>query len=308
MPDFRVVVYLSSKRGDETPETQLEINADEPRRIESAVASADVIFRVKGYNDDDDDDDDNNRDDLVVSDTPDAGAAKEAEKDGEGGDEREGGRASSDPLEKPVLDFGAKSPKGQTYFIQPARRSELYSLQFSLRFKRALAGDDLVLSNEVDQKIALPWGTSAALKIAQWIDPGLEHNIYDESTPWLHGAVLSSINDMAVQRAETAEDSSTSLTIRWPTTMPLEEDLSILSADLPASACSSASKRKRHFLGTEAKQSFTFERDLQYDFDFHNGFVDFHRMKLCLPGMKINVLPYWNGQSCFRYALFKLSF
>lgn len=60
--------------------------------------------------------------------------------------------------------------------------------------------------------------------------------------------------------------------------------------------------RRKFFLDEERRRRFTFLPGRRYRLDFGNGFIDFNEFGLKLPGFKVNVLKYWDGQP-LRYVL-----
>ena len=62
-----------------------------------------------------------------------------------------------------------------------------------------------------------------------------------------------------------------------------------------------AAERAKWALKRGNKESWRWEYGRSYGFDFFNPYVDFEGYKVQLPGFKMGVLRYWDGQS-LRYV------
>ncbi|KAG0344548.1 hypothetical protein BG004_004363 [Podila humilis] len=102
------------------------------------------------------------------------------------------------------------------YFSKPGADSNLSSIQIQGHFKRAWPGDQV---NQFERPLKLPPFSSIALKFIQYIDPGLEADIYGDK-PWAFSPLIatmnivnvsmSSFNGSAAASAATESASSTS--------------------------------------------------------------------------------------------------
>ena len=64
-------------------------------------------------------------------------------------------------------------------------------------------------------------------------------------------------------------------------------------------------KRRKHFLSQTSRESFSFEKDRVYSFDFFNPYLDFGKFALKLPGFSIKVIKYIDDKSHTLRYVFK---
>lgn len=63
-------------------------------------------------------------------------------------------------------------------------------------------------------------------------------------------------------------------------------------------------KRRKFFANEENRKGFTFEKGRCYQFDFHNGYIDWKDYALKLPGFSLNVLKWINERThTVRFAM-----
>ncbi|KAJ3300669.1 hypothetical protein HK104_008603 [Borealophlyctis nickersoniae] len=101
-----------------------------------------------------------------------------------------------------VLNFSGITPNGEQPIPNPASnyfhgRNRRYSVMIQGRFKKAWNGDDLIFGADFDTKVRVPTGVGLALKIAKWLDPALDADLYCEK-PWLYTPLVSAMNALAV--------------------------------------------------------------------------------------------------------------
>ncbi|KAL0960212.1 hypothetical protein HGRIS_011846 [Hohenbuehelia grisea] len=94
---------------------------------------------------------------------------------------------SSDVFEGRIV-VGIKNLNGQGngssgYFDRNDRRDVTWSIQMQGRFLVPYSADDILFGNTFDKPLGLPWGSSAALKFMQYIDPTLEHDLTSGTHP-----------------------------------------------------------------------------------------------------------------------------
>lgn len=177
-----------------------------------------------------------------------------------------------------------RGPRGAkrtcSYFTGP-HSSDLYSIQLQVTFKKDVNGDDLLWGNDFDKPIRdnLPYGYSMAYRIMKtMIDPGIDGDV-NADRPYLYGPALSSMNQIAKL------DSAT-----WAS--KIDQDLKGMT---PV-------ERMSHYLDQSKRKNFTFLAGETYAFDFFNGYLDFNEFSLKLPGFRVKILQYWDGQP-LRYVL-----
>ncbi|KAH8828982.1 hypothetical protein DL96DRAFT_1021869 [Flagelloscypha sp. PMI_526] len=106
-------------------------------------------------------------------------------------------------LSASIRDFineeGEKVPNGP-YFGQPGKDSITWSIVTKGRFLVPINADDVLFGNTFDRPLKLPWGTSAALKFASYIDPTLEHDLSSTTKPWALSPLISTMPNLRHRR------------------------------------------------------------------------------------------------------------
>ncbi|KAG0225963.1 hypothetical protein BGW42_003980 [Actinomortierella wolfii] len=75
--------------------------------------------------------------------------------------------------------------------------NNLSCIQVSGRFKKEHRGDDIVWGNEFERPLKLPPFSSVAVKFGQYIDPGLQIDLYSDK-PWAFSPLLTTMNTINV--------------------------------------------------------------------------------------------------------------
>jgi len=83
-------------------------------------------------------------------------------------------------------------------------RNRRYSIAIQGRWKKQWGGDDIVFGMDFDTRLRMPTGASVGLKIAKWLDPALEADLWCEK-PWLYTPLVSAMNAMAVYEVDDPE-------------------------------------------------------------------------------------------------------
>lgn len=202
------------------------------------------------------------------------------------------------------------SPSTSAYFDDPIHAKDQYSIAFSFVPKVDLPSVDTVWGNDFDHPVRdrLPPGFNTAFKIVkEFIDPGLECDAYADE-PWLYGPSLSCWFAFGVGDRETKDvkrlleaekveekdalhegaDSDEGWNIRREHNIPENNE-----------------KRRKHFLPTANRQTFTFEKERIYHGDFYNPYLDFGNFALKLPGFSIRVIKYIDEKSHRLRYVFK---
>ncbi|CAG8447193.1 8310_t:CDS:2 [Diversispora eburnea] len=196
-----------------------------------------------------------------------------------------------------VRDFKGIVPPGKTrrssspYF---EGNKEQYSIQVQGRFKgEKWTADNIIFGNDFDRKINLPPISRLGLKIMKWIDPCLETDIYNDK-PWAYSPLLYTVNVLRVEYDELTSDHNNYLP-PWPSYdgRHIKEGI-INSSD-------NVSKRKKYFSSEENRKKFEINENQVWNFDFCNSYIDFNNIAVKIPGIKIGILQYWDGQP-FRYV------
>ncbi|KAF9393620.1 hypothetical protein CPC16_001545 [Podila verticillata] len=211
------------------------------------------------------------------------------------------------------------------WFNKPGADSNLSSVQIQGRFKRAWTGDQIVFGNQFEQPLRLPPFSSIALKFVQFIDPGLQADIYGDK-PWAFSPLIATMNTVNVSewKADSAAHNSEGEQIHnrgdlppWPSSEGdhIPEDTSLLSKakentgtsakdngnealDLASTApvSMSTSKRRSYFSKVANLEKHVYEPDQVYGFDFFNPYLDFSSITLKIPGFSVDITRYWDGQ------------
>jgi len=187
------------------------------------------------------------------------------------------------------------------YFNRPERSGVTWSIQVQGRFLKEYSADDILFGNTFDRPLHLPWGSSAALKFMNYIDPTLEHDLHAEQ-PWALSPLISTMPYFNHRRVSTDIDLRT-------TTFPnnqsikdnqsIEDDTSNLTHAKDVSDVSSHSPkgRRSHFAIPSNRQSTKFGPQDLLTTDFCYGFIKFPDLLLSLPaGISFDLKKYWDGQ------------
>ncbi|KEZ42308.1 Uncharacterized protein SAPIO_CDS6177 [Scedosporium apiospermum] len=199
------------------------------------------------------------------------------------------------------------SDKTSSYFSTEPHKANNDQYSICLRFtpkkpegssERGISGEDLQFGNDFDHPIRdhLPPGFQTALNIVKWlIDPGLEGDAYADA-PYLFGPALSSFNTIYCGRgSEDAEKGG----------LVFEEggdEKGGSKGREEVGAPGTGKERMKWALKAENKKAWVWEFGRTYGLDFFNPYLDFERFALRLPGFRLSILRYWDGQG-LRYVL-----
>ncbi|GBB91864.1 hypothetical protein RclHR1_01930006 [Rhizophagus clarus] len=195
-----------------------------------------------------------------------------------------------------IKDFKGVTPQGTTR-IESSPYFEGYNVKYSIqvqgRFKgNNLTADDIFFGNDFDKKINLPFGSSLGLKILQFIDPGLQADIYSDK-PWAYSPLVYTMNKINLYEEPIIEDD------KWLPSWPspygehIEENVICSSEGVEFK---DVSKRKKYFVDKSNRKRFQIKENQIWNFDFFNSYIDFNDVAVTLPGFKLGVLQYWDGQ------------
>ncbi|CAO2657131.1 Nn.00g032570.m01.CDS01 [Neocucurbitaria sp. VM-36] len=211
------------------------------------------------------------------------------------------------------------SPPTSPYFSTPQHPYDRYSISFSFTPKSSIPGDKLVFGNDFDHPIRdrLPPLFDKAFGIVKWwIDPGLDGDVYGDE-PYLYGALLSSINVLAIGEKAAGEEED-KLDGEAKTEGDVEQSGSEGTAVVYEEGAHGsgaqvrkdkgipdrAAARQKFFLTEQNRKDFVFEQGREYRCDFFNPYLDFNEFALKigygLPNMSI--IGHWDGQP-LRYVL-----
>ncbi|TVY36888.1 UPF0590 protein [Lachnellula subtilissima] len=201
------------------------------------------------------------------------------------------------------------SPQTSPYFSLPEHTKDQYSITFKFTPKSSISADDLVFGNDFDHPIRdrLPPGFGTALRIVRWaVDPGLDGDVYAEK-PYLYGPAASSVNTLHVGSMAENQDADAGLVF--------EEggDAEGLEHRQESGIPDDTAARKKYFLNEENRKAWEWKAGRTYGCDFFNPYLDFNgifpspsiisselmafiEFALNLPGFKLRIMKYWDGQ------------
>ncbi|KAF5333866.1 hypothetical protein D9758_017104 [Tetrapyrgos nigripes] len=83
------------------------------------------------------------------------------------------------------------------YFEREDRKGVTWSIQVQGRFLKRYSADEILFGNTFDRPLHLPWGSSAALKFMNYIDPTLTHDLGSSTKPWALSPLVSTMPYLA---------------------------------------------------------------------------------------------------------------
>ncbi|KAF9949587.1 hypothetical protein BGZ72_008669 [Mortierella alpina] len=222
---------------------------------------------------------------------------------------------------------GLKSLPDSPWFTKPGGDNNLSSVQISCRFKREWPGDQIVFGNQFEKPLRLPPLSSIALRFIQYIDPGLQADIYCDR-PWAFSPLIATMNtvnvtgwhlDKATQQkvAQEGQDEDKEHLENelppWPspegdhiledTTLLFNRNSERKSDDSGKEVLEEAkappldrSARRSYFAKPENLSNHRYRPDQVYGFDFFNPYLDFANFTLKVPGFSVDITKYWDGQ------------
>ncbi|RKO87151.1 hypothetical protein BDK51DRAFT_21511, partial [Blyttiomyces helicus] len=210
-----------------------------------------------------------------------------------------------------VLNFSGMTPDSKKPLHAPSSnyfhgRNRRYSIMIQGRFKKAWNGDDVIFGLDFDSKVRMPTGAGLGLKIAKWLDPALDADLYADK-PWIFSPLVSAMNSMGVAPADAVPSDAAPAKSDTPADPLLgkwsyhshmvPEDATLLFTDrASAPSLTAYEKRKKFFADPKNRRAVTFSPELVYCMDFYDAYFDFNNIALKLPGFSINAIKYWDGQ------------
>jgi len=181
------------------------------------------------------------------------------------------------------------------YFDREDRKKEgtTWSIQVQGRFLTTISANDVMFGNTFDRPLKLPWGTSAAMQFASYIDPVLEHDL-NAKKPWALSPLISTMPNFKA----THQPASSPL----PDFNPLlgfPEDVATLipGTSTPPSPIKTASKRRKYFEKEERRKAVKYTPDTVVQMDFCYGYFQFPELYLAIPGgITFDLKKYWDKQ------------
>ncbi|KAF9019107.1 DUF1769-domain-containing protein [Hymenopellis radicata] len=186
------------------------------------------------------------------------------------------------------------------YFARPERQGITWSIQVQGRFLKSYSSNDILFGNTFDRPLGLPWGSGAALKFMNYVDPTLEHDLTSSTKPWALSPLVATMPHFSHTQEEPPQ---------FPPRTPLVDDTSNLylavtssspdvffkkeketSPDL--SSLTTASKRRAYFASEPNRRTITFGRIFLLRLPRIPPLT-----ALRLPGgLSFDLMRYWDGQ------------
>lgn len=88
---------------------------------------------------------------------------------------------------------GFEDEKESEYFEREDRKGVTWSIQVQGRFLKRYSAHDILFGNTFDRPLHLPWGSGAALKFMNYIDPTLTHDLASSTKPWALSPLISTM-------------------------------------------------------------------------------------------------------------------
>ncbi|KAL1296660.1 hypothetical protein AAFC00_000141 [Neodothiora populina] len=180
------------------------------------------------------------------------------------------------------------------YFEDSAHPKDTYSIAFSWVPKEDVSADDLVwgieLVNPIRDRIPSRFITTAFEICKRFVDSSLNCDPYADQ-PWVNGAILcgsAMTFSLGGKRKEAVAPASVLVEGGLEDGESVRQD-----AGIPADEA----KRRKFFAIEENRKNFTFEQGRCYQFDFHNGYIDWKDYALKLPGFSLNVLRWIDART-----------
>lgn len=105
-----------------------------------------------------------------------------------------------------VLNFQGVNPSTEKLIPNPASsyfqgRNRRYSIMVQGRWKKNWNGDDIVFAVDLDSKVRVPTGAGLGIKIAKWLDPALDADLY-ANQPYVYSPWVTAMNSLSVYKLD----------------------------------------------------------------------------------------------------------
>ena len=129
--------------------------------------------------------------------------------------------------------------------------------------------EHILFQNDFDKKISLPPGSWLGLKILQYIDSGLEADIYSDK-PWAFSPLAYTMNKLNIHEVFDIKDDELP---PWPSPHGEHIEENVVCEGVKFN---DDSKRKKYFEVKENRKNFQIKVKQIWNFDFFNSYVDFN--------------------------------
>ncbi|KAG8758713.1 hypothetical protein FRC14_007557 [Serendipita sp. 396] len=280
MPKLRVLAGPSAN--ELTPISHI-VNTFQTHRIKSNRFDGEICVHIKGFVDED-----GNRNDSAYFDPiplSSTGTSNGSEYIGVGGHKygKSVGSFSSTSSDTSSVQSSSGSVKGGEQ-----RKAVTWSIQVRGRFLvEGLTMDDVLFGNTFDRRLKLPWGSGAALKFMNFVDPTLEHSLSSEK-PWALSPLISTMPYFAISHADGPTHG-----FATPNGAYVQDD----TQQLEVPHFKNPGARRQYFSNVSKRREIPIETDDVITTDFCYGFLSFPEIRLNLPGgISFDLLNYWDGQ------------
>lgn len=181
------------------------------------------------------------------------------------------------------------------YFDREDRRNQgtTWSIQVQGRFLVPVSADDVMFGNTFERPLKLPWGTSAAMQFASFIDPVLTHDL-NSKTPWALSPLISTMPHFKATRCQDIKTLPS-----FDPMQPFKEDVSALfdGSQTPPTPLVTASKRRKWFEKENRRKAVKYTPETVLQMDFCYGYFQFPELVLAIPGgITFDLKKYWDKQ------------
>ncbi|KDQ13405.1 hypothetical protein BOTBODRAFT_33710 [Botryobasidium botryosum FD-172 SS1] len=194
---------------------------------------------------------------------------------------------------KGYVDDKGNAPQSE-YFNISERKGVTWSIQVQGRFLQPMSADDVLFGNTFDRPLKLPWGSSAAIKFMEYMDPTIKHDLYGQR-PWALSPLLATMPYLS----HVTHPADSPLPPAPGPKKPLHDDITALvpSEYTHDTHPDTPSKRRAYFADTSHRRATHIEPSDVLTTDFCYGFISFPHLYLNLPGgISFDLVRYWDGQ------------
>ncbi|PUU77842.1 hypothetical protein B9Z19DRAFT_897354, partial [Tuber borchii] len=138
------------------------------------------------------------------------------------------------------------------------------------------------------------------LSAARWIDPSLDADVYADE-PWIYGPALASMSTISTSSSSSSDSKKKQSEGGGEEKEEKEEEeAGGLVEDNGLGLTAKA--RRKHFLTEAKRKEWVFEAGKEYKMEFSGPWLDFGEFRVVLPGFRVDILKYWDGQP-LRFVL-----
>jgi len=140
---------------------------------------------------------------------------------------------------------------------------------------------------------SLPLAFPLLFSAARWIDPSLDADVYADE-PWIYGPALASMSTISTSSSHHSARRVGKKDRGGGGEEEEEEEAGGLVEDNGLGLTAKA--RRKHFLTEGKRKEWVFEAGKVYKMEFSGPWLDFGEFRVVLPGFRVDILKYWDGQ------------